>query len=142
MCLFQVPRSWPLCLPRSHMASLAGCPTSPQVSRHRSACLLHLLAPPPLMDWPALQGKCPHPPQVRPHLGRPTHFHPRLPLLEHSPSLGLPLSPDRDPACPLPSRPQPHWGSLAKPQLPHPWSRASWMDCLPGRACLQVNISP
>lgn len=141
---FQAPRSWPLFLPRSLMASLAGCPTSPQVSRHRSACLPHLLAPPPLMDWPALQGKCPHPPLGRPHWGRPTPFRPRPPWPERSPSLGPPLSPGRDPACPLLSRPQPLRGSLARPwpQFPSPWIRASWMDCLLGRACLQVNISP
>lgn len=141
---FQVPRSWPLCLPRSPTASLVGCPTNPQVSRHRSACPPHPLAPLPLMDWLALQGKCPPPPLARPHWGRPTPFRPRPLWPEHSPSRGLPPSPDRDPVCPLHSHLQPPQGSVAQPwpQFPSPWSRASWMDCLLGRACLQVNTTP
>lgn len=139
---FQVPKSWPQLLPRSPTASLVGCLTSPQVSLHQSACPQRLPALLLHMDLSALQGKCRHPAQGRPHLGHHTHFRPHRPWLEHSPSQGPLRSPGRDPVCPLPSRLRHLQDSLPQPRVFNPWSRASWTDCLPGIACPQVNTSP
>lgn len=139
---FQVLKSWPRLLPRSPTASLVGCLTSPQVSLHQSACPRRLPAHLLHTDWSAHQGKWRHPAQGRPHLGRHTHFRPHRPWLEHLPSRGLLRSPGRDPVCPLLSHLQHLQDSLPRPLVFSPWSRASWTDCLPGIACLQVNASP